>query len=112
MFKYNGLFVAQNLSGNVIPFMWDRPLEGRSWIFKIPRDKPWTWPEIKSLSNSIEMQTHFSQEENSHAMWYTTGMTNLKTLRLPRLAVVPYSVVQWINKKGRTPNELRVWLEK
>ena len=36
----------------------------------------------------------------------------LTTLRLPRLAVVPYAVVEWISKKGRTPNELRIWLEK
>ena len=62
MLKYNDFFVAQNLSGNVIAFMRDRPLEGRSWIFKIPRDKPWSWPEIKFLRNPIEMQTHFIQE--------------------------------------------------
>ena len=53
--KYNNLFVAQNLSGNVIVFVSDRPLEGRPWIFKIPWYKPWTWPEIKFLSNPIEM---------------------------------------------------------
>ena len=47
MLKYNNLFVAQNISGNVIAFMEDRPLEGRPRIFKIPRDKPWAWPEIK-----------------------------------------------------------------
>ena len=57
------------------------------------------------------MQTHLSQEENRHAMWETTGMTNLTTLRLPRLAVVPYSLVEWLSKKGITPNELRLWLE-
>ena len=45
-------------------------------------------------------------------MWDTTGMKNLKTLRLPRLAVVPYSVVEWLSKKGHTPNELRIWLGK
>ena len=112
MLKYNDLFVAQNLSGNVIAFMGDRPLEGRPWILKIPRDKPWAWPEIKFLSNPIEMQTHFSQEENRHAMWDNTGMTNLATLRLPRLVVVPYSVVIWISKKGRTSNELKIWLGK
>ena len=69
MLKYNNLFVAQNISGNVIAFMGDRPLEGRPWIFKIPQDKTWAWPEVKCLSNPIEMQTHFSQEENRHAMW-------------------------------------------
>ena len=37
MLKYNDSFVAQNLSGNVIAFMGDRPLEGRPWIFKIPQ---------------------------------------------------------------------------
>ena len=58
--------------------MGDRPLEGRPWIFKIPRDKPWAWPEVKFLSNPIEMQTYLSQEEKRHAMWDTTGMTNLK----------------------------------
>ena len=39
-------------------------------------------------------------------------MTNLETLRLPILAVVPYAVVVWLSKKGRIPNELRLWLEK
>ena len=39
-------------------------------------------------------------------------MKNLTTLRLPRLAVVPYAVVEWLSKKWRTPNVLRVWLEK
>ena len=70
------------------------------------------WPEVKLLSNPIEMQTHFGQEANRHAMWDTTGMTNLTTLRLPRLAVVPYAVVEWLSKKGRTTNELRIWLVK
>ena len=105
------MFVAQNLSGNVIALMGDRPLEGRPWIFKIPRDKQWAWSEVKCLSNPIEMQTHFSQEENRHAMWDTTGMKNLTTLSLPRLAVVPYYLVEWLSKKGLTLNELRIWLE-
>ena len=38
-------------------------------------------------------------------------MTNLTTLRLTRLAVVPYALVEWLSKKGLTPNELRIWLE-
>ena len=37
-------------------------------------------------------------------MWYTTGMANLTAIRLSRLAVVPYAVVEWLIKKGRTPN--------
>ena len=52
------MFVAQSLSGNVIAFMGDRPMEGRPWIFKIPRDKPWEWPEVKFLSNPIEIITN------------------------------------------------------
>ena len=112
MLKYNNLFVAQNLSGNVIVFMGYLPLDGRQWISKIKRDKPWAWPELKFLSNSIEMQTHFNQEENRHDMWDTTGMTNLTTLRLPRISVVPYALVEWLSKKGRTANELSIWLEK
>ena len=40
MLKYNDLFVAQNISGNAIAFMGDRPIEGWPWIFKITRDKP------------------------------------------------------------------------
>ena len=75
--KYNDFFVAQNISGNIIAFVGDRPLEGRPWTFKIPRDKPWSWPEVKFLSNPIEMKTNFIQEENRHAMWDTTGMTKL-----------------------------------
>ena len=39
-------------------------------------------------------------------------MKNLITLRFQRLAVVPYPLVEWISKKGRTPNELRIWLGK
>ena len=104
MLKYNNVFVAQNLSGDVIDFVGDRPLEGRPWIFKIPWDKPWVWFEVEFLSNPIEMQTQFIQEENRHAMWDTTFMTNWKTLRLPRFAVVTYAVVERISKKGRTPN--------
>ena len=60
--KYNNFFVAQNISGSVIAFMGGRPLEGRPWIFYTPQYKPWAWPEVKFLSNSIEMQTHFMQE--------------------------------------------------
>ena len=63
------------------------------------------------MSNPIEMQTHFSQEENFHAMWDITGRKNLTTIRLPRLAVVTYSVVEWLSKRGQIHNELRVWLE-
>ena len=40
MLKHNYLFVAQNLSGNVIAFMGDRALKGRQWIFKMPWYKP------------------------------------------------------------------------
>ena len=100
MAKYNDLFVAPNLSGNVIAFMGYHPLEGRPRVFKIPRDKPWAWPEVKFLSNSIEMQTHFSQEKNRHSMWDTTGETNLMTKKFPRLAVFPYVAVEWISKGG------------
>ena len=42
----------------------------------------------------------------------TTGKTNLTTVKLPKLAVAPYAVVEWISKKGRTLNELRVLLKK
>ena len=79
-------------------------MEGRPWILKIPRDKPWAWPEIKFLINPIETQSHFSQEENRHAMWNTTDIKNLTKIRLPRLAVVPYVVVEWLSKKGGKPN--------
>ena len=61
MLKYNNLFVAPNLSGNVIAFMGDCLLEGRMWVLKIKCDKPWAWPDVKFLSNSIDMQTHFIQ---------------------------------------------------
>ena len=44
-------------------------------------------------------------------MWDTTGMKHLTTLRLPMLSVVPYILVEWISKKGRTSNKLRIWLE-
>ena len=44
-------------------------------------------------------------------MWYTTGQINCTTRKLPRLAVVPYTLVEWLGEEGRTPNEFRVWLE-
>ena len=53
----------------MIAFMGDHPLEGRLWVFKIPQDKPWAWPEIKFLSNYIEMQTYFIQEGNTNTIW-------------------------------------------
>ena len=84
-------------------------MEGMPWIFKIPRDKPCAWPEIKILSYPIKMKTHSSQEENCHAMWDTTGRTNLTKVKLPRLSVVPYAVVEWLSKRGQTSNELRAW---
>ena len=92
--------------------MVNRTLKGRPWIFKIPWDRPWASPEVKFLSNPVEMQTYFIQEENRHVMWDTTGMTNLTTLSFPRLAVVPYAVVGCLSKEGRTPNELSILLEK
>ena len=91
--------------------MGDIPLERRSWVFKIPRDKPYAWPDIKFLSNSIEIQTHFSQEGNRHAMWDTTGKTKLTIIKFTRLSVVPYASVEWLSEGGITPNELRMWLE-
>ena len=39
-------------------------------------------------------------------------MINLIILNLPRLAVVPFEVVEWLSNKGRTPNELRIRFEK
>ena len=62
--KYNDLFVAQNLSVNVIAFMGDRPLEGRTWIFKIPRDKPWAWPVIKFLTTQLKCK-HISAKKKT-----------------------------------------------
>ena len=44
-------------------------------------------------------------------MWDTTGMTNSTTIRFPMLAVVPYALVEWLSKKGRTPNDLSIWWE-
>ena len=108
MLKYNNLFVAQNLSGNMIVFVGDRSLEGRPWVFNITRDKPWVWPEIKFRSKPIEMQTYFIQERNCHTVWDTTGRKNLATKNSPRLAVVPYAVTECISEEVRTTNELRV----
>ena len=66
---------------------------------------------MKLWNNSIEMQTHFTQESNRHSVWDTTGGKNLTTKKLPRMAVVPYADVYWISRGGQTSNELRVWLE-
>ena len=57
MLKYNDLnndfFVAPGLSGSVIVFVWDIFLEVRPYVFKIPCDKPWAWPEVKFWNNPI-----------------------------------------------------------
>ena len=45
-------------------------------------------------------------------MWDTTGMKKLTSPSFPSIAVVLYALLEWLSKKGRTPNELRVWLEK
>ena len=39
-------------------------MAGRPWVFKIPRDKPWAWPEVEYVENTIEMQGHFGQDGN------------------------------------------------
>ena len=44
-------------------------------------------------------------------MWGTTGRIKTTTVTFTRLVVVPYVVVEWLSKRGQTPNELRVWLE-
>ena len=91
--------------------MGDCPVEGRPWVFKIPQDKPLSRPENKFLSNPIMIHMILSQEVNCHAIWDTTGRTNLTTKNLKSLALVPYEVVEWISDGGQTPNEFRVWLE-
>ena len=60
--KCNDLFFAPGLCVNVITFMGYQPFKGRPWLFKIPRDKSWVWPEVKFWNNLIEIQTHFIQE--------------------------------------------------
>ena len=65
MLKCNYLFVAPNLSRNVIAFTRDHPLERRPWVFKIPRYKPWSWPEIKFLSNSNQNANAFQPGRQS-----------------------------------------------
>ena len=59
MVKYNDMFATNNISGSVIGFMGDMPLAGRPWVFNITQDKPWAWPEVEYVDNSIEMQGHF-----------------------------------------------------
>ena len=105
---FNGFFVAARLSGSVISFMGDCPLEVRLWLFKMPHDKPWVWPEVNFCNNSIEMQTHLIQESNCYSMWDTTGETNLTTKKLSRLEVVIYAAVEWLSKCGQIPDYLRV----
>ena len=57
------------------------------------------------------MQMHFSQEENLHSMWDTTGGDNLTTNKFPWMAIVYYAAVECLSKGGQTTNELSVWLE-
>ena len=45
-------------------------------------------------------------------MWETTDNNNLTTRKFSRPTVVPYTAAEWLNERGRTPIDLRVWLEK
>ena len=77
MAKYNDMFTTNNLSDGAIS---NRPLAlaGRPWVFKIPRDKPWAWQEVKCAENAIEMQSHFGQEGNENTLWDMVSDTTLK----------------------------------
>ena len=86
-------------------------MEGRPWVFKTPCDKPLALPEVKFCNRCIEIQTHFIKESNCHSMWDTTGETNLKTKKFPRLTFVTYAAAEWLIQGDWTPNQLRVWLE-
>ena len=44
-------------------------------------------------------------------MWETTDNNNLTTRKFSRPTVVPYTAAEWLNERGRTPIDLRVWLE-
>ena len=112
MIKYNDIFVTNNLSGSVIGFMEDRPLAGRPWVFRIPRDKPLAWPEVEYVENAIKMQCHFGQEANNNTLYDTAGDPTKTRVKLPILVMVPYDMVEWLVKSNRTPNELRLWIEK
>ena len=112
MVKYNDMFANNNLNSSVIGFMGDRPLSGRLWVFNIPRDKPWVWPEVEYVNNSIEIQGHFGQEGNNNILWDTEGGTNKTKTKLPRFAMVTYAMFDWLVQVNRTPNLLRLWMEK
>ena len=73
MVKYNDMFATNNLSGSVIGFMGDRPLDGMPWVFNIPQDKSWAWTEVECAENAIEMQGHFGKEGNNNILWDTEG---------------------------------------
>ena len=65
------------------------------------------------MENSIAIETCFSQDGNRHSLWDTSGKADRVNQNLFRLAVVPYVVaVPWLSEKERTPNDLRVWIEK
>ena len=76
MMKYNEMFHTKYITGSVVGFMGYMPLVGRPWVFQIPRDKPWAWPEVEYVNNAIEMQGHFGQEGNNNTLWDMTGGAN------------------------------------
>ena len=73
MVKYNDMFATNNLSGSVIGFIGDRPLDGMPWVFNIPQDKSWACTEVECVDNAIEMQGHFGKEGNNNILWDTEG---------------------------------------
>ena len=66
---------------------------------------------MEYVNNAIEMQGHFEQEGNNDTLWDTAGDTTKTKAELPRLAMAPYAMLEWLVQANRTPNELRLWTE-
>ena len=56
------------------------------------------------------MQGNFGQEGNNNTLSGMSGDTTKTKKNLPRLAMVPYAMVEWLFQANRMPNEFRLWM--
>ena len=79
MVKYNDMFATNNLSGSVIGFMGDRPLDGMPWVFNIPQDKSWAWTEVECAENAIECRATLERKETTTSCGIQKGILQNKS---------------------------------
>ena len=105
--KYNNMFMAKGMRGQVIAFLGDRPETGRPMMVTF-KDKPWTWPLVKYCMDTVLLETFYSVEQNQGTLLQVPITGQLEEKMLPRLVTIPLCMVEWVVAESRTPNDLRI----